>query len=136
MRRWSAWAVRDAGGKGDSEHGASAVVEGGDGDGAGSGGDPVAVASVTRDLHLACGPQGLGRGCQRLIDRGRLEYMREVLFPGNNKGTDRAAAARGGRADDGCAAPPKPPAPQCELCHYVDPDMTPMNALLVGRWTR
>lgn len=68
--------------------------------------DPCSVAAVVRALDLKCGIQGLGRACQRLIDGGRCDYMRNILFPGTH---------------------------DVELCHYVDTDVTPQNAILVAK---
>ena len=68
--------------------------------------DPCSVSAVVRALNLKCGIHGLGRACQRLLDGGRCDYMRNVLFP---------------RTHD------------VEICHYVDPDVTPQNAILVAR---
>ena len=45
---------------------------------------------------LKCGINGLGRACQRLIDYGRREFLRDRIFSGN----------------EGFA----------NLCHYVSPD--------------
>jgi hypothetical protein len=64
------------------------------------------VTNVVESLNLDCGPQGLGRACQRLIDYGRLCYLRHVLFPG-------------------CAEPGK-------LLHYVPGHVTPQNAALIA----
>ena len=61
------------------------------------------ITSIVEELQLKCGVQGLGRACQRLIDYGRLEYIKHQLFPTS---TD------------------------AQLCHYVDSDITPQNALL------
>ena len=62
-----------------------------------------AITSIVEELRLKCGVQGLGRACQRLIDYGRLEYIKHQLFPTS---TD------------------------VQLCHYVDSNITPQNALL------
>jgi len=70
---------------------------------------PEKLPSVVTDLSLACGTKGLGRACQRLIDYGRVEFMKHVLFK------DRSGSC-GERATN--------------MKHYVDPDVTPQNALL------
>ena len=69
----------------------------------------MSVSRVSSSLGLKCGPIGLGRACQRLIDFGRCEYMRQMLFGGKNG--------------------------QVDMCHYVHPDVTPQNALLLGKCT-
>jgi tRNA:m4X modification enzyme len=68
--------------------------------------DPCSVAAVVRSLNLKCGIQGFGRACQRLLDGGRCDYMRKVLFADTH---------------------------DVELCHYVDADVTPQNAVLVAK---
>ena len=71
--------------------------------------DPRAVhaKTVASALDLACGAQGLGRACQRLLDYGRQQYVERVLF-----------------ADDAGA--------RAELCHYVPSSVTPQNAVLMS----
>jgi len=61
------------------------------------------IATIVADLKLECGVRGLGRACQRLIDYGRMEYMKNTL--GFMHG---------------------------EICHYVDEKVTPQNALLIA----
>lgn len=68
--------------------------------------DPCSVSAVVRALNLQCGIHGLGRACQRLLDGGRCDYMRKVLFADTH---------------------------EVELCHYVDADVTPQNAIIVAR---
>jgi tRNA:m4X modification enzyme len=63
------------------------------------------VSNVVKTLNLSCGIQGLGRACQRLIDHGRLEYLRRDVF---------------GDKDDIVA----------DLCHYTSPHISPQNAIL------
>lgn len=75
-------------------------------DGAGGNEDYVGISSVAQSLRLKCGPQGLGRACQRLIDYGRREYLRDTLF----------------------SASEQPP----ELLYYVPADVTPQNAMLLA----
>ncbi|KAG7339353.1 methyltransferase [Nitzschia inconspicua] len=62
------------------------------------------VSSVVKSLNLTCGMQGLGRACQRLIDFGRLEYLRHQIFPD--------------------------PSSTVNLSHYIAPDVSPQNAIL------
>ena len=63
------------------------------------------IKQIVASLNLKCGVRGLGRACQRIIDFGRMEYMREVL--GFHS--------------------------MCDIQHYVDETVTPQNALLIGR---
>ena len=67
--------------------------------------DPCSVTAMARTLNLKCGIHGLGRACQRLLDGGRCDYMRKVLFPGTHR---------------------------VEICHYVDANVTPQNAIIVA----
>ena len=69
---------------------------------------PVAIGRIVDSLGLACGVQGLGRCCQRLIDYGRREYIQQVLFANSSNSTTN-------------------------LVHYVLPDVTPQNAVILGR---
>ena len=72
-----------------------------------SGKDPLNVNSIVQSLQLKCGVQSLGRACQRLLDYGRCEYMREVVFH-NEPGT------------------------HVEMVHYVSTDITLQNTVLLG----
>ena len=64
------------------------------------------ISDVVDSLNLQCGPQGLGRACQRMIDYGRLCYIRKILFPdGTSPG---------------------------ELLYYVPDSVTPQNAALIA----
>mmetsp|Transcript_22684 Transcript_22684/g.56058 ORF Transcript_22684/g.56058 Transcript_22684/m.56058 type:complete len:106 (+) Transcript_22684:1307-1624(+) len=65
------------------------------------------ISAVVESLNLKCGIAGLGRACQRLIDYGRLQYLRHNLFDG----IDVANVG---------------------IFHYVSPQTTPQNALLVA----
>lgn len=66
----------------------------------------MSVTRVASSLGLQCGPQGLGRACQRLIDYGRCEYMRNEVFSS--------------------------PHSKVSIVHYVEPHITPQNAMLLG----
>jgi tRNA:m4X modification enzyme len=68
------------------------------------------ISTVVSSLQLACGVPGLGRACQRLIDYGRTEYLRNDLFEGKK---DHQSTVTG-------------------LYHYVTPQTTPQNAVLVA----
>jgi len=70
---------------------------------------PQKLSSVVSELGLACGSKGLGRACQRLIDYGRVEYMKQILF---KDGSETVGVRK------------------TSMKHYVDPDVTPQNALL------
>lgn len=71
-----------------------------------NGQDLFSILKIVESLNLKCGPQGLGRACQRLIDYGRLQYMKHSLFPGaSNSG---------------------------ELFYYVHEEVTPQNAALMA----
>ena len=64
------------------------------------------ITFIVKSLAMKCGPEGFGRACQRLIDYGRQQYMKEQLFSSDIIETR-----------DG-------------LSHYVDANVTPQNALL------
>lgn len=61
------------------------------------------IQQVINQNNLSCTKPGLGRMCQRLIDYGRMEYMKQVLKIKN-----------------------------VNICHYVSDDITPQNALIIG----
>ena len=65
-----------------------------------------AIGHVVSSLKLKCGVPGLGRVCQRLIDYGRSRYLQDEIL-GNDAG-------------------------QVRLLHYVSPETTPQNAMIVG----
>ena len=67
----------------------------------------VNISSIVCSLNLHCGIQGLGRACQRLIDYGRLEYLRSEIFSNTITAT-------------------------VDLCHYVPSGVSPQNAALVA----
>jgi hypothetical protein len=67
------------------------------------------ISSVVRDLDLTCGVQGLGRACQRLIDFGRYEYLRNQIFSNIEPHQKKLVT---------------------KLSHYVPPKVTPQNAVL------
>jgi tRNA:m4X modification enzyme len=68
--------------------------------------------NVVQKLGLACGGNGLGRACQRIIDFGRTEYMRNILFC-TQEAEKRALF-------------------DVKLFHYVPRKVTPQNALLMA----
>jgi len=68
--------------------------------------DGYSVTKIVRSLNLKCGANGLGRACQRLIDYGRCQYMKEHLRKPDKNTT------------------------VVNMCHYVDSKVTPQNALL------
>jgi tRNA:m4X modification enzyme len=67
----------------------------------------VTVSKIVAALNLQCGARGFGRACQRLIDYGRYQYMRQELFSDTEK-----------------------EAFNVELIHYVPVADTPQNAAL------
>jgi tRNA:m4X modification enzyme len=69
----------------------------------------LSVSKISSLLGLKCGPQGLGRACQRLIDYGRCDYLKKKLFDESNGVVN--------------------------LSHYVDPSVTPQNAMIFGQAT-
>jgi tRNA:m4X modification enzyme len=105
MRRWSSGTVTSECSAcqnkktNDDEHGKCSNDDGK---------DPMSIASIIQSLELTslC-REGLGRACQRLLDQGRLEYIRQVLLADS----------------DEC---------QVEMFHYVPSSVTPQNAVLVA----
>ena len=65
------------------------------------------ISAVVRELGLSCSIQGLGRACQRLIDYGRSEYIRQNIFQTTNENSVVN-----------------------HLSQYVSPEVTPQNAIL------
>jgi tRNA:m4X modification enzyme len=94
-----------------------------------SGCSNINVTKVVEALHLKCGAQGLGRACQRLIDYGRCEYLRHVIF---NDQTDttipttRIDDIQSNNDDDNNNSS------TVELLYYVPESVTPQNALLIA----
>ena len=71
------------------------------------------IFAVVNELGLVCGGKGLGRACQRLIDYGRCDYMRNTLLA-----SDRSSS--GGVTYN------------VRLFHYVPSEVTPQNALIIA----
>ncbi len=72
--------------------------------------DPnTSIYSIVKHLDLACGISGLGKACQRLIDYGRCEYMRQVLFFRQDEHIENS---------------------QVDICSFVPSSITPQNTLL------
>ena len=69
---------------------------------------------VVKELGLACGGSGLGRACQRLIDYGRAEYIKNTLFRNNTASSQECIT-------------------DVELCHYCSSSVTPQNALITAK---
>ena len=63
------------------------------------------ISKIVTSVGLKCGVKGLGRACQRLIDFGRREYLRKILFPQSDSVT--------------------------EIKYYVPDSTTPQNAALI-----
>ena len=72
------------------------------------------IFAVVGELGLACGAKGLGRACQRLIDYGRCDFMRNALLSSENH-----SSSGGGTYN-------------VRLLHYVPRDVTPQNALIIA----
>ena len=66
--------------------------------------EEISVTKISSAMGLKCGHRGLGRACQRLIDYGRCEYLRNELM-GEHSG-------------------------EVNLSHYVEDSVTPQNAML------
>jgi tRNA:m4X modification enzyme len=109
LRRWSTGANHSTRGCHDDGHSKQEEEEGASEHKSvqDSGKDPLNVNSIVQSLQLQCGVQSLGRACQRLLDYGRCEYMREVVFH-NEPGT------------------------HVEMVHYVSTDITLQNTVLLG----
>jgi tRNA:m4X modification enzyme len=71
--------------------------------------DSCNIDAVVEVLRLQCGARGLARACQRLIDYGRLQYMRNVLL--SNRGSNSF---------------------HVEMLRYVPFDVTPQNTALIA----
>jgi len=115
MRRWASGTVithsKDSAVVGDDDvsggqHSNDAVFPITSQDGATKDVDVCNIGNIISSMGLQCGVNGLGRACQRLIDYGRCQYMEKHLF----------------RAK-------KVPV-VVNMCHYVNADITPQNALL------
>ena len=65
--------------------------------------DVIGASAIVESLGLSCGMTGFGRACQRLLDYGRMIYLRDVL---------RFESVK--------------------LVHYVPSSVTPQNAVLVA----
>jgi tRNA:m4X modification enzyme len=72
------------------------------------------ISRIVEASRLRCGAQGLGRACQRLIDYGRQEYLRRVLFPSAKHANGSVETTN------------------IDMLHYVAPGVTPQNAALVA----
>ena len=75
---------------------------------------PNNIFTVVEDAGFECGGRGLGRACQRLIDHGRCEYLR------NDKLLCQECSPQN-YGDFGVG-----------MLHYVARDITPQNALIVA----
>jgi tRNA:m4X modification enzyme len=75
--------------------------------------DPFNVTKIAEAIQVE--PAELGRACQRLIDFGRREFMQSHIFT-----TDAEPPAASSSMST------------VELVHYVPPEVTPQNALLLG----
>eukprot|EP00977_Amphora_coffeiformis_P000459 scaffold115_cov172-Amphora_coffeaeformis.AAC.5 len=108
LRRWSGGAVLSNNHSKEGDPDGHPVANCNDDDKEEDARSPVAIGRIVDSLGLTCGAQGLGRCCQRLIDHGRREYLQQVLFTNS-------------------------PDSSTNLVHYVLPDVTPQNAVILGR---
>ena len=92
------------------------------------------VTKVVEALHLKCGVQGLGRACQRLIDYGRCEYLRHVIFNDHENDTTTSAAttASSNNIQSKSENSNSSSGNTVELVYYVPESVTPQNALLIA----
>jgi tRNA:m4X modification enzyme len=86
----------------------------------------MSVVKVVEALNLKCGVQGLGRACQRLIDYGRGEYLRRVIF--NHIDDDPSNATSSSSIKDSNSSNDC----KVDLLYYVPESITPQNALLIA----
>jgi len=70
------------------------------------------IFTVVKESGLACGGSGLGRACQRLIDMGRCDYIRNHLFLPDPSSSEKKY--------------------NVGMLHYVPREITPQNALLLA----
>jgi tRNA:m4X modification enzyme len=99
------------------------------------------VTKVVEALNLQCGVQGLGRVCQRLIDYGRCEYLRHVIFNEHDH-NDRTTSNSGNHIqsdnnnniikNDSSKNSSAGSKSTVELVYYVPESITPQNALLLA----
>ena len=116
LRLWSSGTVKDAARDG-SQSGANNNADNEhanprEGSSSGDTGRALYVTRVVETLNLRCGAQGLGRACQRLIDYGRREYLRRVIFYDDE--TNQTSANN------------------VQLVYYVPDSVTPQNAALIA----
>jgi tRNA:m4X modification enzyme len=76
--------------------------------------DPFNVAKIAAAIQVE--PAELGRACQRLIDFGRREFMQSRIFTSDAESPTARCSSES----------------TVELVHYVPPEVTPQNALLLG----
>jgi tRNA:m4X modification enzyme len=108
MKRWTSASVledRCCASNDDAEDHHYVGIEGNDGT------NDLNAFNVVQKLGLACGGNGLGRACQRIIDFGRTKYMKNTLF---------------------CTQEAERRIFDVKLLHYVPRKVTPQNALLVA----
>ena len=91
-------------------------------------GSDITVTKVVEALNLKCGAQGLGRACQRLIDYGRCEYLRRVIFDDTNQ-TNAASIPNDNDVNPNHHNNSHV---KVELVYYVPESITPQNALLIA----
>jgi tRNA:m4X modification enzyme len=111
LKRWTSASVLDDRNGSSCEDGEKHYTEYTDNDEDKS--DHLNVFTVVQELGLACGGNGLGRACQRIIDYGRCQYLTKLL-------------CTGGVSDEATCKSLK-----VKLCHYVPRTVTPQNALIM-----
>lgn len=99
MRKWACGTVTGSGS-------ANAKPKGDDHDGGehDEHGNESSLSKLLKSNNYKCSSKGMGRACQRLIDYGRCEYMKESIFQNDQV--------------------------KVGISHYVKDTVTPQNAML------
>lgn len=122
LKRWTSASVLEESGSASSRNTTNFAVNGDKdehniGETDNGGGKSQNIFLVVKELGLACGGRGLGRACQRLIDYGRTEYIKNHLFHTTETSS----------AEQECITA------DVSLCHYCSSDVTPQNALIIAK---
>lgn len=85
--------------------------------------------SLSRQERIA-----IGRACKRLIDAGRVNYLRRTFRPVGDGGTAGCSmvTAAGSSTTPAASTASGPAAPDARLVHYCSEDITPENCLLLA----
>ena len=102
MRKWACGTVTGSGSasslsKGDDHN----SIDGGVHD---EHGNESSLSKLLKSNNYKCSSKGMGRACQRLIDYGRCDYMKEAIFQNDQV--------------------------KVGISHYVKDTVTPQNAML------